>query len=166
MALTTKRELFVHELADAMSSENIILGMLPELQKESINEDIRSALKNHEEETKQHVKNLKAVFKLLGEKPEQTTCHGTEGLKKEHAALHEEDPSPEILQMGVLSGASKTEHYEIANYEGLVLMAKDLGETEVAKLLQENLDQEIAMEKLVAKLAKQVTKELTAVAAD
>lgn len=35
MALTTPRELFLHELADSLSSEHIILSMLPELREES-----------------------------------------------------------------------------------------------------------------------------------
>ena len=42
-----------------------------------------------------------------------------------------------------LTGAgARTEHYEIAAYEGLVTMAEAMGEDEVAQLLNENLGQE------------------------
>jgi len=42
-----------------------------------------------------------------------------------------------------LTGAgARTEHYEIAAYEGLITMADAMGETKVTKLLNENLEQE------------------------
>jgi ferritin-like metal-binding protein YciE len=156
MPITTVRELFVHELSDAMSAEQQILKMLPELQQEALNPELKQALKEHEQETKGQIKNLQDVFKRLGEQPEETTCFGVKGLIDEHQALHEEDPSPEILEMANVNGAEKTEHYEIVTYTGLVQMAKNLGETDAAQLLQENLDQEKAMAKRVEALAKEL----------
>jgi ferritin-like metal-binding protein YciE len=160
--MTTPRELFVHELSDAMSAEQQILKMLPELQKEAQIPEVREALKEHEQETKQQVKNLEAVFTQIGEKPEQTTCYGIKGLADEHQALHEEDPSPQVLELANLTGAAKTEHYEMVMYTGLIQMAKDLGEREAAQLLQENLDQEKAMAKRVEALAKEAGKQAKA----
>ena len=162
MSLNTPRDLFLHELSDTVSAEHIVLKMLGELQQETGNADVKAALKNHQAETQQQIKNLDKVFKQLGEKPEDTTCHAAEGLKKEHDALKEEQPSPLVLEMGNLAGAAKTEHYEIASYTALVQMAKDLGETEIADLLKENLDQEKEMARTVESLAKQMGKEAKA----
>lgn len=162
MGLETPRDLFIHELSDTMSAENIVLKMLGELQDETENSDVKAAVKHHETETKQQIRNLEKVFKLLDETPEQTTCHAAEGLKEEHAALKKEKPSPIVLELGNLAGAAKTEHYEIASYTGLIQMAKDLGETEIADLLKENLDQEKEMAKKVESLARQVGKEAKA----
>jgi ferritin-like metal-binding protein YciE len=159
VSIGTMRELFAHELSDAMSAEQQILKMLPELQKEALHPELRQALKEHEQETKGHVKNLEEVFKLLGEKPEKTTCFGVKGLADEHKALHEEDPAPEMLEMANVSGAEKTEHYEMVMYTGLIQMAKDLGERDAAQLLQENLDQEKAMAKRVEALSKELGKQ-------
>ena len=159
MPLTTPRELFIHELSDAMSAEQQILKMLPELQKEALNAEFKRALKEHETATKGHVKTLQAVFTQLGEQPEETTCFGIKGLADEHQALHEEDPSPEMLELANLSGAEKTEHYEMVMYTGLIQMAKDLGETESTQLLQETLDQEKAMATRVKALTKVIGKE-------
>ena len=47
------------------------------------------AFQNHEKETREHLTRLKQIFTILGETPEPTVCHATEGLKKEHEALHE-----------------------------------------------------------------------------
>ncbi len=162
MSLETPRDLFLHELSDTVSAEHIVLKMLGELQQETGNADVKAALKNHESETRQQIKNLDKVFKQLGEKPEDTTCHAAEGLKKEHDALKEEQPSPLVLEIGNLAGAAKTEHYEIASYTALVQMARDLGEREIVDLLSENLSQEKEMARTVESLAKQVSKEAKA----
>ena len=164
--METPRELFVHELSDILSAENIITTMLAELQQEALHPDVKAAFKDHEAVTKEQIKRLNEAFKLLGEAPEQTSCHAAEGLKQEHEALHEENPSPEILQMANLLGAAKTEHYEIASYTGLVQMAQDLGETEVANLLKANRDEEHEMAKTVTALAKELGKEAKAAARD
>ena len=159
MAMATPRDLFLHELADAMSAEQIILKLLPELQREARHPEVKEAFQEHERETRQQIDNIKAVFKQLGEDPEATTCFATEGLKKEHDHLKEEDPSPEVLELGILGGAAKTEHYEMATYTLLVQMARELGEREVVDLLSENLAQEKEMARRVEKLAKTVGKE-------
>lgn len=158
------RELFVHELSDMLSAERIITTMLPELRAEARHPEIKSAFRDHEAETKTQIQRLNQAFKLLDETPEATTCHGTEGLKREHEALHEEQPTPEVLEMANLLGAAKTEHYEIASYSGLVQMARDLGERDVATLLKQNLDEEQAMAKRVSALAKELGKEAKAAA--
>src|ERR687893_689527 len=141
VSIGTMRELFVHELSDAMSAEQQILKMLPELRKEALHPELTQALQEHEQ------------------KPQETTCFGVKGLADEHQALHEEDPSPEMLEMANVSGAEKTEHYEMVMYTGLIQMARDLGERDAAQLLQENLDQEKAMAKRVEALAKELSKQ-------
>jgi ferritin-like metal-binding protein YciE len=60
--------------------------------------------------------------------------------------------------MANLGGAVKTEHYEMAMYTGLVQMARDLGETDAAQLLQDNLDQEKEMAVRVETLARELGK--------
>jgi len=165
MPLKDPRELLVHELSDMLSAENIIVKMLPELAKEAQHPELKTAFKDHEKETREHIKRLQAAFKELGEKPEDTTCYGTEGLKKEHESLHEEEPTPEVLELANVLGASKTEHYEISSYTGLAQLAKDLGETAVADLLKETLAEEQAMEKTLAAIAKTLGKEAKAATA-
>ena len=162
--MNNPRELFVHELSDMLSAEHITMTMLPELRDEARHPEIKSAFRDHEAETKTQIQRLNQVFKLLDETPEETTCHGTEGLKREHEALHEEQPTPEVLEMANLLGAAKTEHYEIASYTGLVQMARDLGERDVAALLKETLNEEQAMAKRVSALAKELGKEAKAAA--
>lgn len=159
MALATPRDLFLHELSDTLSAENIVLGMLGELEKETRHPDVKAAVKHHHTETQQQIRNVEEVFRQLGEEPEKVSCHAAEGLKAEHDSLKEEQPSPQVLELGNLAGAGKTEHYEIASYTSLVQIARDLDEKDAADLLQENLAQEKEMARTVESLAKQLGRE-------
>ncbi|MCC7021339.1 MAG: DUF892 family protein [Thermomicrobiales bacterium] len=160
MAMTTPRDLFIHDLSDAMSAEQQILKMLPELAKESQIPEIRQAYQQHEQETQQHVQRLQQVFQLLGKQPEKTTCFAIQGIAEEHRALHKEQPAPPVLEMANLGGADQTEHLEMAMYTSLVQMAKDLGQQQTAQLLQQNLDQEKAMAKRIEGFSKSLGKQM------
>jgi ferritin-like metal-binding protein YciE len=158
--MTTPQDLFVHELSDMMSAEHIIAKMLADAQKLVDNDEIKQGLQKHEKETRQHIQNLEAAFEELGQKPEKLECHAAKGLQEELQELGKEGGSPEVLNAGVLGGAAKTEHYEIAGYTGLVKQAAAMGQKKVADLLEKNLKQEQHMlqqiEKIEDKLIKQV----------
>jgi ferritin-like metal-binding protein YciE len=145
-----------------MSAEHIVLNMLGDMAEQTDNAEAKKAAQDHQKETEQQIRNLEKVFDMLGEKPEETTCHAAEGLKKELDSLKEEKPVGNVKELGLLAGAGKTEHYEIASYVMLEAMAKNLGETEIAALLKENLDQEKEMARAVEGLAREVGKEVKA----
>lgn len=160
MAMKTPRDLFLHELSDTYDAEKRVLEMLPTLASESTDKELSAALREHEKETRQQIKNLDKVFKLLGEQPEDMVCYGAEGLKKEHDSFLKEKPAPDILTLFVAGAAAKTEQYEIESYSGLVDMAKLMDEKEVAGLLQENLAQEEAMAKKAEQFEKKLGKQI------
>lgn len=71
-----------------------------------------------------------------------------------------EQPSAEILSMYDLEAAVKTEHYEIASYQGLIDSATTLGQSQCAQLLKQNLDQEEVMAEKVVLFARQLGKQM------
>ena len=144
------RELFLHQLGDVLYAERTLVKMLPTLQEEASDEELAVGFEEHLEQTRQHVKNVEQAFENLSEKPSAEKCSGIDGIKKEHDDfVAEESPSQDVLDSFLTGAGARTEHYEIAAYEGLVTMAEAMGETEVAGLLTENLEQEKeALEKL------------------
>jgi len=144
------RELFLHELGDVLYAERILVKTLPKLQEEASDEELTLGFEEHLEQTRQHVKNVETAFEKLGEKPKAEQCPGIDGIKQEHDDfVAQESPSQDVLDSFLTGAGARTEHYEIAAYEGLVTMAQAMGETEVAGLLTENLEQEkVALEKL------------------
>jgi ferritin-like metal-binding protein YciE len=95
---------------------------------------------------------VELAFEKLGEKPTAEKCPGIEGITQEHDDfLSKQSPSQDVLDSFLTGAGARTEHYEIAAYEGLVTMAEAMGETEVVELLTDNLEQEkTALEKLDA----------------
>jgi len=118
---------------------------LPKLQEEASDEELAQGFGDHLEETRQHVKNVEQAFQALGEEAKAEKCPGIEGIKKEHDDfVANESPSQEVLDAFLTGAGARTEHYEIAAYEGLVTMADAMGEDDVATLLRNNLEEEKA----------------------
>jgi ferritin-like metal-binding protein YciE len=158
MAMQTAQDLFLHELGDMYDAEQRIEQMLPNFEKESDNDQVRAALQMHLQQTRQHIQNLDQVFQILGSKPPKVTCAAIQGLKQEHDSFLKENPSPEVLTMFDVGAASKTEHYEIASYQGLIDKARLMGQQQVVQLLQQNLQQEEDMARKCHQLGQQLGK--------
>ncbi len=160
MSLGTPRDLFVHELSDLMSAEHIMLKTMQDMASVTDNASFRKSLQDHAKETETQIERLTKVFELLGESPEETTCPAAEGLKEEHESLKKENPSGNVKELGLLAGANKSEHYEIATYLTLRQMAQDLGETDIADMLNESLQEEKEMARAAQSLAADIGAEV------
>jgi len=141
--MSDPRELFLHELGDVLYAEQTLVKALPKLKQEATDKELATGFGDHLKETVQHVENLKLAFKELGEPAKAEKCPGIEGIKKEHDEfVANESPSPKVLDAFLTGAGARTEHYEIAAYEGLITMADAMGEKKVAALLNKNLEQE------------------------
>ena len=139
--LNTPEEIFDFKLGSALKMEETLVGVLDELVEAANRDDIKQALSTHRRETLEHVGNIKQCFKLLGLEIDDSPNPVIEAMAKEgKATLKKVDAS--LADAVVLVAATESEHYEIAVYETLVTNAHARGATEVAALLQQNLDQE------------------------
>jgi ferritin-like metal-binding protein YciE len=164
--MTSPEELFVHELGDVYYAEQQLTKVLPKLASEVNDNDLSEALRKHLDETKQHVANLEQVFEEIGVPAKGEKCPGIDGIKEEHDTfVSEHDASDDVLDLFVTGAASRTEHYEIAAYTGLVGMAESMGAKKAAELLQKNLKQEEAALQKVETISKRLLKETAKAAA-
>jgi len=162
--MTEPRELFMHELGDILYAERVLVKTLPKLEKEATDQELAESFNEHQAETEQHVANLEKAFEELGEKVKAEKCPGIEGIKQEHDEfVKEQSPSPEVLDAFLTGAGARTEHYEIAAYEGLIVSAEAMGEEKVAKLLSENLAQEKEALQTMKKIGKRLARESAAV---
>ena len=151
------RELFVHELGDILYAERKLVKTLPKLATEATDSKLASAFNQHLVETEEHVTIVEAAFEAVGEKPQAEKCPGIDGITKEHDEfVASEKPSDDVLDMFLTGAASRTEHYEIAAYSGLITMAEGLGENKAAALLRKNLKQEQAALETITSIAEQL----------
>jgi ferritin-like metal-binding protein YciE len=153
------RDLFLHELGDVLYVEaKLEQEVLPKLIGETTDDELRKGLEKHLEQTRSHVENVEAVFDVLGEEPTAEECIGFEGLKKEHEELTG-DVTEDLMDAVVAASAARTEHYEIAAYEGLVTKARAMGEKEAVDLLEQNLKDDKETARQVESIAKRLAKE-------
>jgi ferritin-like metal-binding protein YciE len=143
--MNNARELLLHELGDILYVEQALVKTLPSLAKEASDKGLTQGFQEHLVETRQHVIRVRRAFKLLGENVKAEQCPGFDGIKQEHDEfVAEQSPAPAVLNAFLTGAASRTEHYEIAAYEGMITLARGLGERDVAQLLAQNLAEEKA----------------------
>lgn len=156
--IETPQDLYVHKLGAALKMENTILDMLPELEGQANETQLKQSLRQHLEQTQRHVANLEQAFQVLGAEVDESSCPAIEGLEKEgQATLKMVDDR--LNDNVILSGVAETEHHEIAVYEGLIDQAEAMGEQQVVSLLQENLKDEQAMLQKAQVTAQQLARE-------
>jgi ferritin-like metal-binding protein YciE len=146
-------ELFSETLKDIYFAEKQILRALPKMAKEAESPELKQAFETHREQTEGHVERLNEVFEQLGRPARGKTCDAILGIIDEAKEIMEEFKGAEALDAGLASSAQTVEHYEIARYGTLKTWAQQLGLDEAAKLLDETLQEEIATDKLLTKLA-------------
>ena len=163
--ITSPRDLFLHELGDVLYvEEKLEQEVLPQLIGEVTDPELRKGFEKHLEQTRSHVENVESVFEQLGEQPTSEECVGFEGLRREHDKMTGE-VAQALLDAVATASATRTEHYEIAAYEGLITKARAMGEKRAVDLLEQNLkdDKETArqLESIAKRLSKEQTKEMT-----
>jgi ferritin-like metal-binding protein YciE len=139
----TPTELFVHELGAALIMEETILRMLENLQEKAFDGKLRQQLQQHHTETQQQVQNLRRIFEALGQEPKKQSCPAIDGLEKDGEQLLKQVDDA-LVDAVILAAVIKTEHFEVAVYDGLIIKAEQMDDDDIVALLQENLEQEEA----------------------
>src|SRR3546814_18095283 len=102
--------------------------------------ELKSALQEHLDVTKTHVKRLEQAFESLDEKAEGKVCPAIKGLVKEGEELISETEGDSMTRDApLIIGAQKIEHYEIASYGRLLTLAKRMRHDKAAKLLDNQI---------------------------
>jgi ferritin-like metal-binding protein YciE len=163
MAVNNMKELLKHELGDLLYAEKTILKGLKKMSKEVKDPMLNERMLQHHAETEGQIENLERAFEALGYKARAQKCPGILGLMEEHDEFkEEEDPSPVMLEAFDLGSGLRVEHYEIAAYSTAIAIATAIGEAECARLLKENLAQEVEMERFLRTGAVKALKRLQA----
>jgi ferritin-like metal-binding protein YciE len=153
MASANLHELFVDEIRDLYNAEKQLIKALPKMAKNASADDLRMAIEAHLEETRGQVERLERVFELIDEKPRGKHCAGIAGIIEEASDLIEQEEEGAVLDAGLVAGAQRAEHYEMAAYGSVIAWANVMGHTDVAELLEETLEEEKAADAKLSKLA-------------
>jgi ferritin-like metal-binding protein YciE len=154
--VNTMEKLLVEELKDLYSAESQITKTLPKLVEAASSEDLRGAFQHHLKETEGQIERLDKAFKLLGVSPKSKTCDGMKGILSEGSEMMHETERGQIRDIALISAAQRVEHYEMAAYGTVRSYAEQLNKPEVARLLQETLDEEKTADKKLTEISHKV----------
>jgi ferritin-like metal-binding protein YciE len=162
-AISDPKQLFEHELGMALGAERKVLATLKKLEQNAQGEELKEQFHHHREETEGQIQNLEQAMQAVGvEGGHESDAAG--GIATEGEKLLEK-VDDELIDAVLLGAAAKTEHVEIAMYEGLITKAEAMGADDVVSLLQENLEQEQHTLEEVKQASQKLSQELAARAA-
>jgi ferritin-like metal-binding protein YciE len=137
------RELLTEELKDAYSAEKQALRCMQKALRKASAEALREGIQMHIDQTHVQVERIEEAMEKMNVRPGRKVCEAMRGLVEE--AQHEiegYDEKGPILDLVIVAGMQRIEHYEIAAYGTDIALAKALGEKDVVKLLSETLEEE------------------------
>lgn len=154
MSESTLKDLLIEELRDIYHAEKQLVKALPKLAKAATSPDLKQAIEDHLAETEEQVSRLEQAFAMLDEPAKTKPCAGMLGIVEEGSELIKENEKGAALDAGIIAGAQRAEHYEMAAYGTVMAWAKALGHTDVAELLSASLEEEKAADEKLTELAE------------
>ncbi len=162
MKLNNLQQLFVKELRDLYDAEQQITDALPKMIDAAHYGELKTALQEHLDVTRQQISRLDQIFQVLKEKPTGETCKGMKGVIKEGEEIISAGGDPSTVDAGIISAAQRVEHYEMAGYGTVRTYAQLLNQTQIANLLQQTLDEEKEADETLSQIAGSVNVEAKA----
>jgi ferritin-like metal-binding protein YciE len=136
------RELLTEQLKDAYSAEKQALRCMQRTVKKATAPALREGIQAHIEQTQTQIERVEQALEKLGGRPGRKVCEAMRGLVEEAQHEVEDHEKGPILDLVIVAGMQRIEHYEIAAYGTDIALAKPLGESEVMQLLSETLEEE------------------------
>jgi ferritin-like metal-binding protein YciE len=116
---------------------------------------LQAALNKHLERTKIHVERLELIFKQCGIKPGSSAQpSGIDSILRAGSERIGQNQAGEVRDAATIAAAQHVEHYEIAGYGCVRTWARQLGDDNAAKLLQQTLDEEGSADKELTDIAE------------
>ncbi len=156
MPMETLEELFVEEIRDLYDAEKQLVKALPKMAKGANSDELRAALEEHLEQTKEQVTRLEQVFETLEEKAKGKPCKAMKGLIAEGQEVMQEQAAENMTDLALIAAAQKVEHYEISGYGSARALAQTLGNNQAVQLLEETLEEEKEADKKLTEISMQI----------
>jgi ferritin-like metal-binding protein YciE len=149
------QDFFATSLQEMYWAEVNMRNTLDTMVEEATTTKLKKAFQLHAGQTEMHAKVLENVFALLGLPPQSEPCVGLQGLFDEGwQVIDETEKGTAQRDVALIIAAQKVEHYEIATYGSLVTLARTLGHTEIAQLLEQVLMEEKETDAILTSIAE------------
>jgi ferritin-like metal-binding protein YciE len=153
------RELYVEQLKDLYDAEHQIIKALPKMIDAAQTAELKDALNEHLDVTKEQANRLEQIFKTLGEKPKTEKCKGMQGILAEGNDLVSEIKDDDVRDAAIIASAQRVEHYEMAGYGTARTYAELLDQPAAEELLRQTLNEEEEADQVLTNLAEDINRE-------
>jgi ferritin-like metal-binding protein YciE len=155
MKIESLRDLFEIELHYAYDCEQkLVKKGLPTMIENSTTPELRSALEQHLQETRNHVARIEQVFSIIGADAKTKDNDVLDELTKSAKSLIGDIDDPTLRDAAIIESGNKVEHYEIAVYGSLASFAKQMGFQDATNLLRQTLEEEKAADAKLTQLGE------------
>jgi ferritin-like metal-binding protein YciE len=152
--IKTLDDLFVHMLRDVYNAEKRIIKALPAMIEKATDEGLKDGLADHLDETHGHVARLEQVFQMHGAEAKTVNCPAIDGILEEADEVSGDIDDKDVLDAALIASAQAVEHYEITRYGTLIAWAKQLGRSDCANVLANNIKEEQATDRKLTEIAE------------
>ena len=140
-------------ISEYRSGVRKLVEALPQMAQAASNTELRDALQQHLDETRDHRERIQHIFSELGKRRTGMECEGMKALISEGEKIINSSGDAAAKDAALIGAAQRVEHYEIAAYGTARTLAGELGLTEAETLLDQTLDEEAQADKLLTKIA-------------
>ena len=148
------QDVLVDELKDLYSAESQLIAALPKMAEKASHVKLKRAFQSHLVETKNQLKRLDKIAKIIDTKLNGKTCKAMKGLIEEGKEAMKQDGKPSLVDALLIGAAQRVEHYEIAAYGTARAISRHLGMQEVSRLLDETIKEEGAADKALTAISE------------
>ncbi len=135
----TLRELLAYQCSRMLALERDIWQLNRLMMQESRNPRLRQLLQDHDGPSRQRISHLEQVVDRLGGVMGPETNAVTQGMFHEYRELLAANPPREAVDIANVLDAEKHAHMEMASYNGLIALARLVGDEGILQLLLQNL---------------------------
>jgi ferritin-like metal-binding protein YciE len=146
---------FHDQLKDIFYAEKALLKALPKMRKAATTPQLQTSIEEHVRVTERQVQRLEQVFQAMGKRAQAKKCEAIEGLIKEgEEGVESTKEDTYTRDVAIIMSSQKIEHYEICAYGTLAQVARTMGNEQVARLLDETLQEEKEADRILTMVAE------------
>jgi ferritin-like metal-binding protein YciE len=150
------RKLYINQLQMMLSAEQQITDALPKMINEATDTQLKQAFQSHLQETEQHVTRLEQILRQNTGDTDTVKCKVLSALVTEAEDMIKDAKDDSVRDVGLIAGAQRIEHYEIASYGALRQFARILGETAQAQTLDQTIKEEGHADHLLTEISDRI----------
>jgi ferritin-like metal-binding protein YciE len=153
MTIKDFRQMYISELQEACSVEDMLIGALPKMAEKAKHDRLKQAIQSHLDQTKQHKQKLEKILERHGASSKEHKDHSMQALIGEAEKMSKMVGDGPLQEAAMIASAQRIEHYEIALYGTLATYAEMLGLEDDKNTLGSILEEEKAADEQLSDIA-------------